>query len=299
MQHRHALAATLAACTLAAHAQDMAADTTVSSAAVSGIAQFDTDLHGGGSFRWSGAIASASLYRQFTPQLGAGLSVQYDGQQWHFGNPVRMGATAPWRDVYQPQVGATLMYAISEEWRVVVSPSVSWAYANGASTGDALNYGAVVIASRDFSPTFTLGLGAAVFRQIDKTRAFPFVAIDWQIDDKWRLTNPFPAGPTGGAGLELVYKASDDWQAGFGGTYRSYAFRLAQDGPVPGGIGENTFIPVFLRLSRNIGRQAQLDLYAAALANGTLKVKNREGNELASDGYDVAPAVAVTFRYRF
>ncbi len=300
MRHRIAIAAlAFAGMSCVPYAQDMPPGTVVTTTALTGLAQFDTDLDSGGSFRWAGVIASGSVYRQFTPQFGAGLALQYDWQRWHFSDPVRFGGGAPWRDVQQPQVGATLMYAFSEDTQLMVMPSVSWAYANGASTGDALSYGAVVIASKDFSPTLTLGLGAAVFRQIDRTRVFPFVAVDWQIDDRWRLTNPFAAGPTGGAGLELVYKVSDEWQAGFGGTYRSYTFRLAQDGAVPDGIGENSFIPLFVRLSRNIGKQAQVDLYAAALANGTLKVKNRDGNELASDDYGVAPVVALTFRYRF
>jgi len=291
--------ALLACLPLAAPAQDVAPGATVVNTSLSGLAQFDTSLDGGGRFHWNGAIAAGSLYRQFAPQFGAGLSLTYDWQQWSFDNVTRFGSAAPWRDIQQPQIGATFMYAFSEDVQMMVMPSVSWAYANGASTGDALNYGAVAIVSRDFSPKLTLGLGAAVFRQIDRTRVFPFIAVDWQIDDRWRLTNPFAAGPAGGAGLELVYKASDDWQVGVGGTYRSYAFRLAQDGPVPDGIGENSSIPVFLRLSRNIGKQAQVDLYAAALANGTLKVKNRNGDDLATADYDVAPLVALTLRYRF
>jgi hypothetical protein len=39
--------------------------------------------------------------------------------------------------------------------------------------------------------------------------------------------------------------------------------------------------------------------FAAGLANGSLKVKNSQGAELASDDYRVAPALALTFRYRF
>jgi hypothetical protein len=299
MRVRSLAAAALLCTPLAAPAQDVAPGSTVVNASVSGLAQLSTSLDGGGNFHWNGVIAAANVYRQFAPQFGAGLSLTYDWQQWSFDNTVRFGGSAPWRDVYQPQIGATLMYAFSEDVQMMVMPSVSWAYANDASTSNALNYGAVAIVSRDFSPKLTLGIGAAVFRQIDRTKVFPFLAVDWQIDDRWRLTNPFSAGPTGGAGLELVYKASDDWQVGFGGTYRSFAFRLAQTGPNPDGIGENSTIPVFLRLSRNIGKQAQVDLYAAGLANGTLKVKNRNGDDLATSDYDVAPLVALTLRYRF
>ena len=299
MLRRTSLAAILSCLSLLAHAQKLPPGTTVSSASLTGIAQFDTDLDAGGSMRWAGGLAAGSLLRQITPQFAAGLSLQYDFQEWNFDNPVAFGGVAPWRNVNQPQVGLTFIYAPTEDWKIVVSPSVAWAYESGASTGNAVEYGATLIATKDFSPTLSVGIGAAVFRQLSETKTFPFLAIDWRINDAWRLTNPFPAGPTGGAGLELRYAFAEGWEAGFGGTYRSFDFRLDQGGPVPDGIGENTYIPVFFRLSRNIGRQAQVDFYAAALANGRLKVKNQDGNDLATDDYRTAPAAGITLRYRF
>lgn len=297
---RHTLIAfTLAAVPCLALAQGLPPGTTVGSAALTGIAELDTDLDRGGSIRWAGAMASGSLLRQVTPQFAAGVSVQYEYQSWTFDQPAAFGGVAPWGDIMQPRVGLTFSYAPSADWRVVVSPSVAWAYESGASTGDALEYGAVLVASRVFSPRLTLGLGAAIYRQIDETKVFPFLAIDWKIDDRWRLTNPFPAGPVGGAGLELTYALAEQWEAGFGGTYRSYQFRLDRDGPVPGGIGENRAIPLFVRLSRNIGKAAQVDLYVAALVNGQLKVKNQDGQDLASDDYATAPVLGLTVRYRF
>ena len=299
MTGRLRIAAAMAFVALAASAQDLPPGTIVSNASLSGIAQFDTDLDSGGRFRWSGALAYGSALRQWTKQFAAGISVQYDFQQWHFDNPAKFGGVAPWRNIDQPQIGAMFVFAPAEGLEVTVAPAISWAYANGASTGDAQNYGAVVIVAKDFSPTLSLGLGASVFRQIDQTKVYPFLAIEWQIDDRWKLSNPFQAGPAGGAGLELTYAFAEGWEAGFGGTYRSFTFRLDQSGPVPDGIGEQTYLPVFFRLSRTMSKQAQFDLYAAGLANGTLKVKNSQGAELASDDYRLAPAVALTFRYRF
>ena len=293
------LVVTLAALPCLAPAQGLPPGTTVGSAALSGLTEFDTDLDRGGSFRWAGVIASGSLLRQVTPQFAAGVTFQYDYQSWTFDQPAAFGGVAPWGDVMQPRVGLTFVYAPTSDWRFVVSPSVAWAYESGASTGDALEYGGVVIASRVFSPQLTLGLGAAIYRQIDETKVFPFLAIDWKIDDRWRLSNPFPAGPVGGAGLELTYAFAEGWETGFGGAYRSYQFRLDRDGPVPGGIGENRSLPLFVRLSRNIGKDAQVDLHVAALVNGRLKVKNQDGQDLASDDYATAPVLGLTVRYRF
>lgn len=280
-------------------AQDLPVGATVTSTALTGIAQFDTSLNSGGRFRWNGGIATASLLHQFAVNIAVGLQVQYEYQSYHFDSPTAFRGISPWGNVQQPQIGATFIFAPSEDWTVMVSPSVSWAYESGAETSKALEYGGVVAVMKDFSPTLSVGLGAAVFRQIYETQTFPFLAIDWQIDKHWKLSNPFAAGPTGPAGLELSYTFDDNWEAGFGGSYRSYAFRLSRDGPVPDGIGEQRFIPVFLRLSRNFGKQAQVDVYATGLANGRLNVKNQNAQDLVAEDYSFAPALALTLRYRF
>lgn len=282
-----------------AHAQDIPVGGTVTSAVLSGIAQFDTNLDTGGRFRWSGGLASGTVLHQFARNIAAGLDVQYEYQSYHFDSPTAFHGIAPWRNVQQPQIGATFLFGLSEEWTVMASPSLSWAYESGADTGEALTYGGVIAVTRDFSPTLSIGVGAAVFRQIYETETFPFLAVDWQIDRHWKLSNPFAAGPTGPAGLELSYTFDDNWEAGFGGSYRSYAFRLDRNGPVPDGIGEQRFIPVFVRLSRNLGPRAQVDVYAAGLANGRLTVKNRNADDLVAEDYSFAPTLALTLRYRF
>ena len=287
-----------AASITAAAAQSLPPGTVVTRGAVTGFGQFDTDLDSGGSFSWEAIAISGEVLRQFTPQLAAGLSLRYEYENWRFSDPKKFGGRAPWDNVHLPQLGASFVYTPTPEWTVLFAPAVEWSYEQGASTSDAINYGAVLVASHRFSPTLTLGAGAAVFRQLDETKTFPFIAIDWKINDQWTLTNPLPAGPMGGAGLELTYEPGNGWEAGFGGAYRSYQFRLDRDGPVPDGIGEQRFIPLFVRLSRDFGASS-VDLYAAALVNGRLTVKNANGIELAREDYGTAPALGLSFRHRF
>ena len=192
-----------------------------------------------------------------------------------------------------------MLYAIADGWSVGFIPSVGWSYENGASTSDALEYGAVVTVAKTFSPSLTLGLGAAVFHQIYETKVYPFPVIQWQIDEHWKLTNPFEAGPAGGAGLELTYGINEQWDVGGGGSYRSYVFRLSQDGPIGNGIGQNNFVPLFLRASYHFGKQTQVDLYAAALTGGKLTVKNASGNDISNDSYKTAPALGLSLQTRF
>jgi hypothetical protein len=178
-------------------------------------------------------------------------------------------------------------------------PSVEYAAETGADSGKAWVWGAVASAAKSFSPNLTLGLGAGVYSQIEKTTAFPYVVIDWKIDERWRLANPFAAGPAGPAGLELSYALDGNWDAGVGAAYRSYRFRLDQSGPFPDGVGESRMVPAFLRVSRKLGAEARLDLYAAAALNGRLKLQDSGGGDLVTEDYATAPMIGLSLSGRF
>ena len=282
-----------------ARAQGLPPGTTATSASLSALFLFDTDFDSGGSFSWGGVRAAGGMLRQFTPQIAAGLSISYEYQSWTFTDPVSFGGVAPWKNINRPRLAGTILYTPAQDWIIGFIPSVGWSYENGASMGDALEYGAVVTAAKVFSPGLTLGLGAAVFHQIYETKVFPFPVIKWQIDERWKLANPFEAGPAGGAGLELTYGLNDKWEIAAGASYRSYVFRLSQDGPVGNGIGQNNFVPVFFRVSYHDSKQTQLDFYVAALTGGKLTVKNASGNDLSNDSYKTAPALGLTLQTRF
>ena len=128
---------------------------------------------------------------------------------------------------------------------------------------------------------------------------FPFVAVDWRFNEKWRLSNPFEADVLGPAGLELSYTFNQRWYLGGGGVYRSFRFRLDDEGVAPNGIGENEGIVSFLRLHRSGDSGLDLDIYVGATLDGRLELKDSEGAKLASSDYDTAPFVALTFSGEF
>lgn len=291
------LAAALAASTAAAQTP---VGTVESSVAISGIVQTGTDLDAGGDFHWGGGIASASISRQFTPQFNAGVGVQFAYEEWKFDSSnVAFGGQSPWSNLVRPLLSLDLTYAATPDLVFSVMPTFGWSYDTQASAGDAQVYGVVATATKVFSPTLTLGLGAGVFRDVGKTRAFPFLIVDWQINDKWSVANPFPAGPAGGAGLEVVYAWNERWQIAGGATYRSYRYRLAHDSPYPDGIGESRSIPVFARLTHKFGKASRVDFYAGFLLDGKLSVDDAGGNEVASDQYNAAPVLGLTLATRF
>lgn len=269
------------------------------STSITGVNQFNTDLDRGGDFRWAAGIVSGTVTRQLTPELSAGFSLRYDYDAWSFANPVAFGGKAPWENLNAPSIAASLTYAIAPDVILGFVPSFGWSFESGAKTGDALVYGAIFSATKVFSPKLVLGIGASVVHQIDENKVFPFLIVQWQIDERWRLANPFRAGPAGGAGLELAYTIDDNWEIAGGGTYRSYRFRLKDNGPTPDGIGENRFFPVFARLTRKFGAQTKLDFYAGVSAGGRLSVDNAQGTGVASDDYKTAPAIGLTLSHRY
>lgn len=290
-----ALAATLAPLASA----QVPPGTTTASAAVTGYGQFNTTLDSGGRFNWAGTIASASLTRQFTAQFSAGLAARYEYQSWNFHEPTNFGNVAPWDNLNAPSVALDLRYAYAPDLIVALRPVVEWDYQSGASTGDALTYGAVASVTKVWSPDLVLGLGVSAFRRIDKTQALPFLVVDWKFADKWRLANPFPAGPAGGAGVEVVYAPSADWEIAQGVAYRSYRWRLAPDASVPNGIAQNSFIPIFLRVSRTLSKDLRLDFYGALPVSGKLEANNEDGSGRYSDKYRIGPALGVSLVARF
>ena len=294
-----AVSALAAALALPAAAQRVPVGVTVVGGSVTGLAQFEAGLDRGGDVEMAGAIVTAQAYHQFAPTFGAGLSLNYTYEDWSFSSVRGLLGTAPWGELHRPQLGAPMVWTPQAGTTVLVNPTVSWSYEQGADTSDALVWGALFGVTRQFSPDLTLGLGVGVFDDLEETRAFPVLLVDWRIDERWRLANPYRAGPSGGAGLELAYKFNDEWEFGGGGTWRSVRFRLDDTGPVPGGIGESRSVPLFLRTTWLASRDVRLDFYAGAAVGGNLKLMDRAGNDLADEDVDTAPFVGVTLRTRF
>ena len=294
-----ATAIVLATPATAALAQAAAPGEVSASASLTGIGQLDARLDQGGNFSWNGAVVQAEATRQFTPEFSAAIALRYGYERWDFAAPSALGAVAPWGQINRPSVGFKLVERISPQVSVFVAPEFGWSYESGASASDAKNFGAVLGATKFFSPELVLGLGAGVFRQIDKTRVFPFLIVNWQIDANWRVSNPFQAGPAGGAGLELVRALGPQWELAAGASVRDYRFRLRDDGPAPGGIGRNQGVPVFARLTRQLGRQGHIDLYAGAVSAGKLRVLDANGATLTSSDYHPAPLLALSATLNF
>ena len=272
---------------------------TVSVSATGG-AVGESKLDGGGNA--SLGLASGSVGVNYAPdwRWSAGVNLSAADYSFDFSGAGQLASLKPWSNVGITTFSAPLRYAFNREWGLFVQPSYQRAGTRNADDGDSAQWGAVAAVSYASAPRQLIGLGASVFNGLEKTRVYPILLIDWQLSDKLRLANPLTAGPTGPAGLEIVYALGGNWELAAGGAYRSLRFRLDRDLPVaPNGVGEYTGVIGFGRLSYRFSPQVSLDLHAGGVFRTNVTLANASGTTLVSEDATTAPIAALTFRARF
>jgi hypothetical protein len=264
---------------------------------VTAIHQFDSDLDSGGEFGVDRVTTRLGVLGPLGKGAVGGVTLHYDHLNYNFDAPAAFGSAAPWDDVERVGVSVPLSFRASESWSWSIVPSVDFLREKGADWGDGLSLGAVGSAAWRFTGG-RLGFGVGLFHQLEKTRIFPFIAVDYRFAEHWRLTNPTPAGPTGPAGLEVQYAFRSGWEVGAGAARRTYRFRLDDQGIGPDGVGEERSMIGFLHFGRGLGGNARLELYAGAILSGELRVEDSASNELAKTEFDPAPLIGATFSTR-
>jgi hypothetical protein len=259
----------------------------------------DSDLDAGGEASFAGVFTSLGRRWALDERSSLGFRLGFEYEDWDFSGPAAFGGAEPWSEVYRLGLSLPYTYTTGNGWLWTATPTVGYSGESGASSSDAIEYGATLSVAQRVRPDLLLGLGVGVFEQIEDTTAYPFVIVDWRIDERWRPANPLPAGPAGGAGLELSYALSGDWEAGLAAAYRSKRFRLDSDGPFPDGVGEHRYIPVVARIGRSLSEGVSLDFYLGFETGSKLRVEDRNGNRLFSDDQDPGVLVGMSLVGRF
>lgn len=266
---------------------------------VTPVYQGKADIDGGGNYSSTSLLLRGGVSRDLGAGSRVGLTLGYDYSDYSFSGPLRFGGRAPWGSVQRYGIAVPLSLGLRDGWSIGATPSVDWFGETGANSGDALTWGSLFTATKRYDSGNRFGFGFGVFDRFEKTSVFPMVIVDWKLNDRWKLVNPLPAGPTGPAGLELDYRLDSDWNIGVGAAWRSTRFRLDSANAVANGVGEERGAPVFLRATRNLGKQSSLNLYAGVVTKGQLRIENAAGNTLQRVDFDTAPIFGATFTGRF
>jgi hypothetical protein len=265
----------------------------------SAIAQLDADFDTQGSYSVSSLLLRASVAQPVSRKTILGLSLSYDHLDYDFSDDAALESASPWDRVHGLNLALPVIRKINDRWTMLLSPSIGWFGAAGASSSDSLTYGLVFAATYAFRPDRKLGFGVGAFDRIGESRAFPFVSIDWRLTKRTRLTNPLTVGPTGPAGLELAYELSSTWEFGVGGAYRTIRFRLDDQDLEPNGIGEQRGIVTFARILHNLSPKINLVIYTGLVLSGELRIEDENSQQRRTAEHNTAPLLAISLSGRF
>lgn len=260
---------------------------------------YDTDFDNGGSISMNHYEITAGLDQKLSEQLKTGVGVGYSLQDYDFSGSSGFGALNPWEEIHTFSISTSLTYAPNRNWSILISPFVESSAESGANDSESYSYGGFIFASYAYSDNLILGFGGGVTSGLEETEFIPALYVRWRINDKLLLTNPAEAGPSAPAGLELSYALSPQWNIGAGAAYRSYRFRLDDEGVAPDGIGEFAGVSAWLRVSWQPTDFTTLAIYGGYTFAGEIELEDRDSNSIAGDEYDPAPFAAASLEITF
>ncbi|MEX0279179.1 MAG: hypothetical protein AB3N19_16790 [Ruegeria sp.] len=266
---------------------------------VDGLAVFQgsADLDDGGDFSASRAFLRAGAINRFEDGSFAGVLFSYGQFNYDFGS----SENAPWEDIRDIRISVPLRFALDNGANVFVSPQLRWDYEEGASASDGFTYGAFGGISWALTPNLRIGPAIGVFSEIgsDDLEVFPALLVDWSFADRWNLSTGGGVGATQGPGLSLDYAVTDDVKVGLAVRSERVRFQLDDEGLAPGGVGEDSSIPVVLSVQYAPNPGMSLTAFAGAEFNGELTLENSSGREVSQQDYDTAPIAGLAFQLRF
>ncbi|MEM0946156.1 MAG: hypothetical protein AAGK37_02025 [Pseudomonadota bacterium] len=260
--------------------------------------QTETDIDGGSTeFSVDRTFVRGGLAYRLDGGATLGLAVNYGRFDYDFDGT----GAALWGDIEDYGISGFVRFETGGP-TILVAPSLQYAYEDGADESDGETYGVILGATWDVSDRLTIGPGLGVFSEIgedEDTNIFPFLIVDWAITDRWALSTGPTLGASQGPGLTLSYAWNDAVSLAVSGRYEEVRFALDDDGPAPGGIGEDSSIPVFASLTYSPNPAATLSAFAGVELGGTLKLEDAGGSTIFEEDYDPAPFFGVAARLRF
>lgn len=259
--------------------------------------QSETDLSGGGAFSVDRQFLRAGALYRSPDGASFGLLASFGQFSYDF----NMIGAAPWGDVRDIRLSAPIRFEAGERARVLISPSVRWDYESDASASGGVTYGMFAGVSWEVSDTLEIGPAFGAFSQLGRSGLdlFPALLVNWDVAPGWNLSTGTGLGASQGPGVTLSYQTSDSISISLIARSEKSRFRLDNTGLAPGGVGEDSSVPVVLSLAYKPNPGISISAFAGAEFDGKLKLENTSGTVASSRSYDVAPIVGLSFRFIF
>lgn len=262
--------------------------------------QYDADMNGGGTFSVNRFFIQGGATHSPNPDRRVTISIGYGRYSYDFSGTGGLAGLSPWRDIDMLRFSLPVSYRLHDKGTLFLLPSLRFAAESSASLSDGASGGGLVGFSYRVSDRLTIGPGVGVLTRIeDSTDVFPILLIDWKITDRLSLETGRGLAATAGPGLTLNWRTSDTWRFLVGARSEKLRFRLDDNIPAPGGVGEERAIPLFLGATYRFGPKAELAVLGGVELDGELRLDDENGDRVLKDDHDDAAIAAITFRFRF
>ncbi len=264
------------------------------------VAQFGSDVDGGGSFSVSRVALQGGLTYAPDYRRSFSLALGYDFNGYDFSGDEGFAGLRPWKDINSYRVSAPVRWAFNDRWAGFVVPSLRFVAENDAKLGESVSGGGFTGMTYRWNDRLTVGPGIGVMTQIeDDPSVFPVVLINWKITDRLSLGTGRGLGATLGPGLFLNWKASEKWNVSLGGRIERLRFRLDNNSIATNGIGDDRAFPISGGIAYNFNRRIQVGLVGGADLGGEFRLENADGDKIAAENYEPAGFIGITLKSRF
>ena len=259
--------------------------------------QGETDLSEGGEFSVGRAFVRGTALYTSDQGFSAGISLSAGRYSYDFGG----ASVAPWGDINDFRISVPLRFQSEGNATVFVSPSLRYDYEDDAESSDGETYGVFGGVAWRLNDRLTIGPAIGAFSELgsDDWDFFPALLVDWQIADGWRLSTAQAPGATQGPGVSLTYSPNERLSYGLTARYESLRFRLDDDGIAPGGVGEDSSLPVAFSVQYAPNPGTSLSAFVGAEFGGELSLEDENGTTVSRQDYDTAPITGVSLRLAF
>jgi hypothetical protein len=230
--------------------------------------------------RWS---AGAGVERVATNGTMFGFVFDHERSRYVFSDDSPASAEGI-DDVTANRFGLNARRTLNEKWSLFGNVDTTFNVAEGANWGDGQTSGGLVSFSRRVNDKFSFSIGLVARSQLEeRARVIPIPGIDWKITERLTLRTA--------QGVTLSWRIDErrKWIADFSTGYESRAFRLDEDGALPGGVVKDRRVPVTasLRYGPNPGLHARI--FAGAVFAQQFEFLDSEGH--TADTVDADPSL--------
>jgi outer membrane receptor protein involved in Fe transport len=262
--------------------------------------QSETSLDTGGDMQVNRFFVEGGGSRMLAGGWRLGVSLGYGEDDYDFSGSTGFGGLDPWGRIRDLRVSAPIQYALNDGWTLYGIPSLRFNAESGASLGDGQTAGLLAGAAYRVSERLTIGPGLGVFSELeDDASIFPILIIDWKITDSLSLETGRGFAASRGPGLQLRWTYSPSWQFALGGRYENIRFRLDDDGVAPGGVGEDTAVPLFALAEFAFSPDAKFSIFGGVEVGGSLRLEDASGQRVSKSDLSSAPFFGGSFQANF